>query len=88
MDITFPVERLPEEHEKLRCDGALISQGGSAANTAHWLARLGHATVMLGCVGDDAFGSVAVAALAAVGVDTRHIQRTTQAATGLAAVFA
>lgn len=88
VDITFPVERLPEEHEKLRCDGAHLSHGGSAANTAHWLARLGHATAMLGCVGEDAFGRQAVQALATAGVDTAYIQYAASAATGLAAIFA
>lgn len=86
-DITFPVTRLPEEHEKLRCDGTQISQGGSAANTAYWLARLDNPTTMLGCVGEDVFGAKAIQALAEVRIKTEHIQRTHQATTGLAAIF-
>lgn len=87
VDLTFPVERLPEEHEKLRCRESYLAYGGGAANTAHWLARLGQQVQMLGCVGDDPFGSLAVAALAEAGVDTRLIQRTPQSLTGLAAIF-
>lgn len=82
VDLTFPVERLPAEHEKLRCRGSALHYGGSAANTAYWLARLEQPVQMLGCVGDDPFGSLAVAALAEVGVDTRLIQRTCRNASG------
>jgi sugar/nucleoside kinase (ribokinase family) len=87
VDLTFPVERLPEEHEKLRCRESALDYGGSAANTAYWLARLGQRVEMLGCVGDDPFGTLAVAALAEVGVDTKLIQRTGLSLTGMAAIF-
>ncbi|TAN50797.1 MAG: carbohydrate kinase family protein [Methylococcaceae bacterium] len=86
-DITFPVTRLPEEHEKLRCDGTYITQGGSAANTAYWLARLDNPTTMLGCVGEDALGMQAIQSLAQVKIKTEHVQRTAQAATGVAVIF-
>ena len=45
-----------------------VRDGGSGANTAAWLASLGVATTFVGCVGDDAFGERAVAALGAAGV--------------------
>jgi ribokinase len=88
VDLTFPVERLPAEHEKLRCRDSVLHYGGSAANTAYWLARLGQPVQMLGCVGDDPFGALAVAALAEVGIDTGLIQRTRHSLTGMAAIFA
>lgn len=88
VDVTFPVDRLPAEHEKLRCRQSCLAYGGAAANTAHWLARLGQQVVMLGCVGEDPFGVLAVAALTEVGVDTRRIQRTRESLTGMAAIFA
>lgn len=88
VDITFATERLPRTHEKLRCASAEIGQGGAAANTAHWLANLGNPVVMLGRVGNDAFGDNCIAALADVGVETSHVQRSGQAATGVAVVFA
>lgn len=87
VDITFPVERLPEEHEKLRCLESTLTYGGGAANTGYWLARLGQPVQILGCVGDDPVGSLAVAALAESGVDTSRIQRTHQSLTGMAAIF-
>lgn len=43
--------------------------GGSAANTAAWLAAEGVPTVFVGRVGADAFGEVATAALRAAGVE-------------------
>jgi sugar/nucleoside kinase (ribokinase family) len=44
------------------------SPGGSAANTAAWLASTGQATVFVGCVGDDAPGREVRSALLAAGV--------------------
>jgi len=88
VDIGFRVARMPAEHEKLRCREAYVGPGGSAANTAHWLARLGSAVTMLGCTGRDVLGESAIGALAGVGVDVAGVQRTGRAATGVAVVFA
>jgi sugar/nucleoside kinase (ribokinase family) len=49
--------------------------GGSAANFAGTVARLGHQARFLGQVGDDAIGTVLVDELAAAGVDTTAVQR-------------
>jgi len=46
-----------------------ISGGGSAANTAAWLAYLGHTVSYVGRVGDDVLGRAAAAELAGGGVD-------------------
>ena len=48
-----------------------FSHGGSAANTAAWLAGLGVPCVFAGRVGDDPFGRAAVAALRSHGVIPR-----------------
>jgi sugar/nucleoside kinase (ribokinase family) len=47
--------------------------GGSAANTAAALARLGEPCSFVGTVGDDSYGRFAVQSLADAGVDTRWI---------------
>jgi sugar/nucleoside kinase (ribokinase family) len=47
------------------------SAGGSAANTAAWLAATGHHAQFVGRVGADPAGEVAVAALRTVGVEVR-----------------
>lgn len=47
--------------------------GGSAANTAAAMARLGETCSFVGAVGDDSYGRFAVHSLAEAGVDTRWI---------------
>jgi sugar/nucleoside kinase (ribokinase family) len=49
----------------------LFRGGGSAANTAAWLAEAGADVALIGRVGDDDRGRSAVEALRAAGVDTR-----------------
>jgi sugar/nucleoside kinase (ribokinase family) len=46
-----------------------VTGGGSAANTAAWLAATGHPVTYVGRVGADAFGQAAVDELVATGVD-------------------
>ena len=48
-----------------------LHQGGSAANTARWLARLGIRTTLVCAVGRDAPGRALVAALQRAGVEVR-----------------
>jgi ribokinase len=45
--------------------------GGSAANTAAWLTRVGVDSVFIGAIGDDPAGQVQLESLHAVGVDVR-----------------
>ena len=51
-----------------------LHQGGSAANTARWLARLGVQTQLIGAVGRDAAGRALVDALRSDGVTTRVVR--------------
>src|SRR4051812_6960303 len=61
--------------------------GGSAAITAHGLARLGRPTTLLAALGSDAFGDRVVETLAAAGVDTGALLRRTDVGTGLSVVL-
>jgi ribokinase len=63
-------------HLELHC-------GGVAANTALALNRWGVNARLVGCVGDDDFGGFLLKELREDGVDTRRVQRTTRAMTGL-----
>jgi sugar/nucleoside kinase (ribokinase family) len=63
-----------------------LVQGGSAANTARWLARLGARTVLIGAVGRDAAGRAMVDALRADGV-TPRVSRVSGIRTGRVVVF-
>jgi ribokinase len=58
-----------------------LVQGGSAANTARWLGRLGARTTFIGAVGRDVAGRALVDALRSDGV-TPHVQRVAGARTG------
>lgn len=57
--------------------------GGSPANVAVGLARLGLRPAMLGVVGSDEFGHFLRERLAAEGVDVSHLRQTDEARTGL-----
>ncbi len=85
-DVILGVDRFPSFHEKIRASALIRAQGGSAANTAWWLASLGNAVRMVGCVGDDAAGQGAREELRAAGVDTAPV-RSSGRATGLAVVM-
>lgn len=57
--------------------------GGAESNVACVLARRGHPTRWISRVGADAFGTHLVAAVAAHGVDTTHVQRDPARPTGV-----
>ena len=69
-DVTVRLDRLPDRHEKIAARETRVGGGGSAANTAVWLSRQGLSVRMLGWVGDDPLGQLALADLRANGVDT------------------
>jgi sugar/nucleoside kinase (ribokinase family) len=61
--------------------------GGSAANTAAWLARVGESTTFIGAIGDDAAGQQQAESLHRLGVDVRfHVDRTRPTGTCLVLV--
>lgn len=85
-DILFPLDRLPGPHEKMTCDAAHSGFGGSAANTAYWLAKLGVKVTLSGAVGDDPPGEAHLARLREVGVEIHGVSRV-DSATGMAVIF-
>jgi ribokinase len=60
--------------------------GGKGGNQAVAVARAGAPVVMVGAVGDDAFGADALAALSAEGIDVSRVRREPNAATGVALI--
>jgi sugar/nucleoside kinase (ribokinase family) len=72
--------------EQLVDDAALVI-GGSAAITAHGLARLGRAVSLLAAVGDDVLGRQLVEQLTAAGVDARRALVREDLPTGLTVVL-
>jgi ribokinase len=83
-DIVYDVSRLPHAGETLVADGVALGAGGKASNAAVALARLGATPRLIGCIGDDALGDGALAALHRAGVATGSLQRSSSAPTGLA----
>src|SRR5271167_4464720 len=86
VDIIFEIERMPVAHEKLRAKHSFVVAGGSGANTAYWLAQLGHAVEMVGVVGSDPLGDFALKELDRAGVGTSRCLRA-PGSTGVAAIF-
>jgi len=87
MDMFIGIDRLPDAHEKVRCETYSMQCGGSAANTAYWLARLGCNVMMVGCVGSDYFGQRCVADLENVGANCRCIHTVESHLTGAAIIM-
>ncbi len=83
VDVLMPVASYPAPGEETLGEGVAIRAGGSAANTAIVLARLGMDVRLISRVGQDPWGELAVQSLVACGVDCRLVQRDAQQATGL-----
>ena len=73
-DVSLLLDRLPEQHEKFEAREVAVRGGGSAANTAVWLARQGLSVEMRGWIGDDPLGMLVLSDLQANGVDTRGVK--------------
>jgi ribokinase len=86
-DISLAVPHLPGPGETvLSAAGAVIGSGGKGANQAVAAARLGAAVRMVGCCGDDQFGTRLRAGLAAEGVDAGGVRVVAGAASGMALI--
>lgn len=86
-DLVATVDHLPTPGETVA--GARFAQhhGGKGGNQAVAAARLGPATVFVGAVGADAFGTAARAALEADGVDVTELRTLPDQATGVALIL-
>lgn len=73
-DVTLRLDRIPEPHEKIPANAIAVGGGGSAANTAVWLAREGARVRMLGWVGDDLLGAFSLRDLSEAGVDIAGVK--------------
>ncbi len=68
-------------------DSADLTIGGSGAIVAHGLARLGRRAALVATVGDDTFGALGRAQLAAAGVDVSHLRVDPATPTGLTVIL-
>jgi len=85
MDVVVTVERMPAPGETLAGGSVHQVPGGKGANQAVAARRLGAATLLVGAVGDDAFGTTLAAFLDAERIDTCRV-RTVHGPSGTALI--
>ncbi|OFR21933.1 hypothetical protein HMPREF2898_03310 [Atopobium sp. HMSC064B08] len=87
MDLSIETDRMPFEGET--CDGKhlLINPGGKGANQAVASSRIGAHTLIIGSIGNDAFGEDILHSLTDSGVHCDEVISTDNASTGLAIVI-
>ncbi|MCH1881489.1 ribokinase [Agrococcus sp. ARC_14] len=73
-DLTAYSSRLPQPGETFTGDAFALGLGGKGANQAVAVAKAGAAAHMVGCVGDDRFGSLVTSSLGEHGVRLEHVR--------------
>ena len=86
MDLSIESDHMPVMGETIMGRCFITNPGGKGANQAVASAKLGAEVVMLGAVGEDAFGDQMIAALAEEGVQCDRIERVRDLATGVALI--
>ncbi|MBU7594578.1 ribokinase [Metabacillus halosaccharovorans] len=86
MDLVTQTNTIPKVGETVLGEHFFTVPGGKGANQAVAAAKLGGDVTLLGCVGDDAFGSELKQHLQKQGVDTSHIQTISDTSSGVAAI--
>ena len=86
VDFIFTTARWPDEHEKYRAESYVCAGGGSAANTAVELSRLGRQVTTVGGIGTVDLGNIALRSLITAGVNIENIVRRSDWKTGCAAI--
>jgi sugar/nucleoside kinase (ribokinase family) len=76
-----PIENVPEAGQLVLTNRTSLSIGGCAANVALTLAKLRHTPAVVGCVGDDFFGTFLTQSLQQAGVNCRYLARAAGEAT-------
>lgn len=87
MDLSIESDHMPVMGETIMGRCFITNPGGKGANQAVASAKLGAEVVMLGAVGEDAFGDQMIAALAEEGVQCDRIERVRDLATGVALII-
>ncbi len=83
IDLAVKTPHLPTRGETLLADNLKIGPGGKGANAAVAVQRAGGTAVLLGCIGDDDFGRMEMAALREEGVDVEAVATHPEASTGV-----
>ena len=83
VDVLMSISSYPKPGEDATAAEIVLRPGGSAANTALALTKLGVKTSMIGRTGDDAWADIALEPLVKAGVDIHYVQRDPDKPTGL-----
>ena len=87
MDLVFRTPRMPGVGETISGHEFIQVAGGKGANQAVAAARQGARTALIGCVGNDAYGTQSLAGLQQDGILTDTISTVADCATGVAGIF-
>ncbi|MCG8415330.1 MAG: ribokinase [Pseudomonadales bacterium] len=85
-DMIVKTNKLPSPGETVLGGEFLMNGGGKGANQAVAAARLGGRVAMVGCVGDDVFGSEAIQRLQQEGIDCHGVNREMSRTSGIALI--
>ncbi len=85
-DLTVRTRRLPRPGETVTGSDLSTSPGGKSSNQAAAAALLGADVALVGRVGDDSHGAFLLHRARSAGVDTTHVARLDDAATGTAVI--
>ncbi|MDD3187768.1 MAG: PfkB family carbohydrate kinase [Bacilli bacterium] len=72
-DITFPVDKFPEENTKNRINEKVECGGGPASNAAYLLGKYGIETYFMGLIGNDFYGAQVEREFNDVNVNTEYL---------------
>jgi len=87
LDQIFSLEAMPARPEKYRARDLVVTSGGTAANGAVAIVRLGGEACLFGALGDDSRGDEIVAGLTAEGVDCAGVRRVAGRTSPLSAIL-
>lgn len=83
VDLSTYASQLPPRGGNIWSTAVRLSPGGTTANVAAGIARLGLNSCFIGCIGDDPYGHYTLDEFKRIGVDTCHVHPRPGAFTGI-----
>lgn len=87
MDLVTTTDRVPTAGETITGKDFRTYPGGKGANQAVGVSKLGGRCVLIGKVGDDAFGDSLLASISGAGVEVETVGRVKEVSTGIAVIL-
>ncbi len=87
IDLVMETRTMPMRGETLFGDNFFVNPGGKGANQAVTCAKQGIETILIGSVGDDAFGIQAISSLETYGVHCENVKKKSNCTTGVAIIL-